>query len=65
MRKDGYYWCKSSERIGDHGGPCEDEWVINEYEQGVWLVHYTPDDKDFKEIDETPITRIQHTLNKT
>ena len=59
MRKNGYYWCKSSERIADNGGAKEGEWVIVEFTHGEWDYFIYVQDKDWKLIDEKAITRGQ------
>lgn len=57
MRKNGYYWCQSSERISDHGGAIDGEWVIVYFENGDWDYFISVSDSDWKEIDERRIER--------
>ena len=57
MREDGYYWCKSSERISDHGGHAEGEWVIVDYDHDGWQYFIPVSDEDWQEIDENQIKR--------
>ena len=61
-RKDGYYWVKSSEKISDHGGHAENEWLIVEFYEGTWLYTMAVSDQNWKEIDETPVTREPHKI---